>query len=81
MQQEALEYVFNSYGKVEKVHIMAGKAKSGQSCAFVEYETAEQAEIAIATLHEKYEIKPGDGNIIVKQAGEKGKGKGKSGPY
>lgn len=65
---EALEFVFKSYGNVLKSHIMAGKAKSGQSCAFVEYSTAEEAEVAIATLHEKYEIKPGAGTIVVKWA-------------
>lgn len=74
---EALEYVFNSYGKVQKVHIMAGKSNSGQSCAFVEYSTSQEADVAIQTLNDKYEIKPGAGMIMVKRA--KG-GNSKGGP-
>lgn len=80
IQQDALEYVFGNYGKVVKVHIMIGRAKSGQSCAFIEYSTADEADVAIATLNDKYEIKPGDGNIMVKHA-QSDKGKGSSGPY
>mmetsp|Transcript_12237 Transcript_12237/g.27730 ORF Transcript_12237/g.27730 Transcript_12237/m.27730 type:complete len:262 (-) Transcript_12237:118-903(-) len=66
--QEALMIVFNSYGMVTNVHIMTGKSKSGQSCAFVEYSNAVEAQTAVVTLHEKYEIRPGDGPIVVKFA-------------
>eukprot|EP00438_Fugacium_kawagutii_P011980 Skav236739 [mRNA] locus=scaffold3352:294820:301513:+ [translate_table: standard] len=66
--EEALNYVFRSYGTVVKTFIMSGRSKSGQNCAFVEYESTDQAETAIATLHDKYEIKPGAGTILVKRA-------------
>lgn len=66
--QEVISQVFGTYGTVTNVHIMAGKAKSGQSCAFVEYSTPTEAETAVLTLHEKYEIRPGDGHIAVKFA-------------
>lgn len=66
--QEVLTQVFGTYGTVTNIHIMAGKAKSGQSCAFVEYSTPTEAETAVLTLHEKYEIRPGDGHIAVKFA-------------
>eukprot|EP00403_Amphidinium_massartii_P039932 CAMPEP_0178436426 /NCGR_PEP_ID=MMETSP0689_2-20121128/34433_1 /TAXON_ID=160604 /ORGANISM="Amphidinium massartii, Strain CS-259" /LENGTH=191 /DNA_ID=CAMNT_0020058521 /DNA_START=170 /DNA_END=745 /DNA_ORIENTATION=+ len=75
--QEALMQVFNTYGMVTNVHIMAGKAKSGQSCAFVEYGDPGQARIACDTLHEKYEIRPGDGPIVVKFASNQNR----SSPY
>merc|ERR1712216_1101791 len=68
IQQDAIKMVFGTYGNVTNIHIMAGKSKSGQSCAFVEYSTPIEAETAILTLHEKYEIRPGAGNILVKYA-------------
>mmetsp|Transcript_47279 Transcript_47279/g.112343 ORF Transcript_47279/g.112343 Transcript_47279/m.112343 type:complete len:264 (-) Transcript_47279:26-817(-) len=65
---DQLQYVFKAYGNVLKTFIMSGKSKSGQNCAFVEYELFDEAETAIQTLHEKYEIKPGAGPIFVKRA-------------
>ncbi|CAE7262313.1 BRN1 [Symbiodinium natans] len=65
---DQLQYVFKAYGNVLKTFIMSGKSKSGQNCAFVEYELSDEAETAIQTLHEKYEIKPGSGPIFVKRA-------------
>jgi len=81
IKEESLTYVFGTYGKVATVHVMAGKAKSGQACAFIEMGTVEEAETAIATLHEKYEIRPGDGPIMVKFGKPGGKGKDRSSPY
>eukprot|EP00928_Gymnodinium_smaydae_P048605 TRINITY_DN32503_c0_g1_i1.p2 TRINITY_DN32503_c0_g1~~TRINITY_DN32503_c0_g1_i1.p2 ORF type:complete len:316 (-),score=83.09 TRINITY_DN32503_c0_g1_i1:53-1000(-) len=78
IDEEALKYVFSQYGNVERIHLMSGKSKSGQSCAFVHYSTKDEAETAIATLHEKYEIRPGDGTILVKLASDR---KGKAAPY
>lgn len=66
--QEAVQFVFGNYGTVTNIHVMAGKSKSGQSCAFVEYVSPLEAETAILTLHEKYEIRPGEGVILVKYA-------------
>lgn len=68
IQQDAVKMVFGTYGTVTNVHIMSGKSKSGQSCAFVEYTTPLEAETAILTLSEKYEIRPGEGPITVKYA-------------
>merc|ERR1712129_330731 len=68
IQQEAIRMVFAHYGNVTNIHIMQGKSRSGQACAFVEYATALEAETAILTLHEKYEIRPGEGAIMVKYA-------------
>ena len=51
-----------------RAYIMAGKSNSGQSCAFVEYSSAAEADVAIQTLHDKYEIRPGAGMILVKRA-------------
>mmetsp|Transcript_9651 Transcript_9651/g.14347 ORF Transcript_9651/g.14347 Transcript_9651/m.14347 type:complete len:228 (+) Transcript_9651:76-759(+) len=72
IQEEALRMVFGSYGTVTNIHIMGGKSKSGQACSFVEYSNATEAETAILTLHEKYEIRPGEGAILVKWANSGG---------
>lgn len=68
IQEEAINIVFSHYGTVTNIYIMTGKAKSGQSCAFVEYSAPIEAETAVLTLHEKYEIRQGDGPILVKYA-------------
>merc|ERR1719356_504183 len=78
IQQEALMMVFGHYGSVTNVHIMQGKSRSGQACAFIEYSKPVEAETAILTLHEKYEIRPGEGNIWVKHANQSGP---RSNPY
>lgn len=74
---EAVNMVFSHYGTVTNIHIMVGKAKSGQSCAFVEYAGAIEAETAILTLHDKYEIRKGEGPILVKYANSQAR----SAPY
>lgn len=68
IQDEAINMVFSHYGSVTNIHIMSGKSRSGQSCAFVEYGAPIEAETAILTLNEKYEIRPGEGPILVKYA-------------
>mmetsp|Transcript_101375 Transcript_101375/g.295323 ORF Transcript_101375/g.295323 Transcript_101375/m.295323 type:complete len:260 (+) Transcript_101375:95-874(+) len=70
--QEAVSTVFSHYGTVTNIHIMLGKSRSGQACAFVEYAAPIEAETAVLTLHEKYEIRPGDGAILVKYANSGG---------
>jgi hypothetical protein len=42
------------------------------------YSTVDEAETAVAAMQTGYEIRPGEGNIVVKSA-EAGKGKGKGG--
>ncbi|CAK0855256.1 unnamed protein product [Prorocentrum cordatum] len=80
-----LEYVFKTYGSVTNVHVMGQKAIKGCVSAFVDYSTPQECDVAIATLHDKYEIQPGLGPITVKHAAPKGKdkgqGKGKFQPY
>jgi len=80
--QEALEYVFKNYGRLEDVFIMSGRSDTGQSGAFIVYESASDAKTCLNAMSNGYEIRPGEGNILVKFAdgdrkGGKGKGKGK----
>jgi len=72
IQQDAIRMVFGTYGTVVDVHIMAGKSKSGQACAFVSYSNQHEADTSILTLNDKYEIRPGEGPITVKYATNQG---------
>jgi len=68
VSEEALRYVFGTYGKVANIRLMGGGARNGSVCAFVEFNVKEDADTAVRTLHEVYEMKPGTGKIIVKKA-------------
>eukprot|EP00928_Gymnodinium_smaydae_P094972 TRINITY_DN807_c0_g1_i1.p2 TRINITY_DN807_c0_g1~~TRINITY_DN807_c0_g1_i1.p2 ORF type:complete len:399 (-),score=92.80 TRINITY_DN807_c0_g1_i1:93-1289(-) len=83
IDRESLDMVFKTYGTVEDIHVLNERGPSGQSCAFVKYANQHDAKQAIAAMESGYEIRPGEGNIIVKMAstrrnkGDKGdKGKG-----
>jgi hypothetical protein len=79
ISREALVAVFSTYGTVLDVHLMTGKSRSGAACALIEYSNTTEAQTAIATLHQKYEIRPGAGMITVRIfEGSKGKGKSAS---
>jgi len=66
IQENALEYVFGTYGKVQKVHILTQNPKNGAVAALVELSSAEEADTAIASLNDKYEIRQGYGPLLVK---------------
>lgn len=70
--REAIDMVFSTYGRVDDIHIMTGRSRSGQSCAFVTYTSAGEAKTAISAMQAGYEIRPGEGTILVKHADEKG---------
>lgn len=79
IQESAIEYVFGTYGTVEKVHLMTGKVKQGSISAFVEYGDSEEASTAIMSLDNKYEIRKGYGPLQVRLANASASsGKGKS---
>lgn len=71
IQESAVDYVFSTYGKVEKIHLMTGKVRHGCISAFVEFTTPEEANTAISSLDNKYEIRGGYGPITVKLANAK----------
>ena len=62
--------MFKVYGSVQDIHIMPGKSRMGnhKMSAFIRYGVVEHANHAIASMNTGYEIRPGEGNIIVKQA-------------
>merc|ERR1719282_2223402 len=77
--REAIDMVFSTYGRVDDIHIMTGRSRSGQSCAFVTYTSASEAKSAISAMGVGYEIRPGEGHILVKHADEKGHREGGGG--
>jgi len=83
IDKRSLDMVFSNYGRVEDLHIMTGKSKTGQAAAFVVYADEFSAKQAVAAMAQGYEIRPGEGNITVRFADDKGRGKGddRSRPY
>merc|ERR1712025_31874 len=67
----SLYTVFGAYGVVKSVFVMRTGSASGHACAFVEYGTEFEAQTAINTLHNKYEIRPGEGPISVRKSNSK----------
>lgn len=66
--KDAIEYVFSNYGRVTDIHIMTGRSKSGMAAAFILYDSVDQAKKCLMAMQQGYEIRPGQGNIIVKYA-------------
>lgn len=64
--KKQLQYVFQNYGTVKDIILMQGKSHSGHSCAIIEYTNEAEARTSILTLHQKYEIKRGEGPIVVR---------------
>mmetsp|Transcript_62203 Transcript_62203/g.98204 ORF Transcript_62203/g.98204 Transcript_62203/m.98204 type:complete len:269 (+) Transcript_62203:53-859(+) len=77
IREEAMDMVFGTYGRVEDIHIMTGRSKTGQAAAFVRYRDAHSARAAIAAMAQGYEIRPGEGNIHVRYADDRKKGDGR----
>jgi len=73
IDERAIDYVFKTYGRVVKIHIMTGKKVNDRISAFVEYAGPRDADTAIAALHGNYEIRPGFGPLTVKHATPKPK--------
>ena len=65
-----LRALFNTYGEVLDVYILASKAsQEGQrGCAFVRYSTPQSCAMAIEALHGKYAMKTGELPLVVRYA-------------
>mmetsp|Transcript_141785 Transcript_141785/g.250526 ORF Transcript_141785/g.250526 Transcript_141785/m.250526 type:complete len:641 (+) Transcript_141785:352-2274(+) len=68
IKDAAVEYVFSTYGKVINIHIMSKKNADGHVAALVDYRDVEDADTAILSLNNKYEIRPGYGPLQVRKA-------------
>jgi len=85
IQKETLEIVFQNYGSLQDIHIMKGRSNfNDQSCAFVRYASVDEAQSCVQAMAAGYEIRPGEGPIVVKFAADRGgkdEGKGYNRPY
>merc|ERR1712112_559878 len=74
IDKESMHSVFSAYGNVRAIALLQSKKMDpetgavGQASAFVVYDNEYEAKTAINTLHERYEIRPGEGPITVKVA-------------
>lgn len=73
IKESALEYVFGTYGKVGKIHLMSRPNERGLVAAFVDYMDLDDADTAIESLNGKYEIRQGSGYIQVRRANARSK--------
>lgn len=66
-----LEHLFGQHGHVLGLQLLTASGRSGgpgQICAIIRYPRSADAEAAIVALHNKHEVRPGDGPIVVKLA-------------
>lgn len=62
---EEIEAAFSQFGSIVEVYIMGGnRSKSGQSSAFVKFQTFEACEYAIAEMHMKGKIRATDSALL-----------------
>merc|ERR1719506_3636625 len=68
--EKELRALFNTYGEVLYVYILASKAsQEGQrGCAFVRYASPQSCVVAINALHGKYAMKAGELPLVVRYA-------------
>lgn len=66
-----LEHLFGQHGNVLGLQLLTAGGRGagpGQICAIIRYNNNADAETAIRALHNKHEVRPGDGPIVVKLA-------------
>ena len=68
ISEKALQYVFNTYGRVDMLEVLPEQDAKGAISALVTYHTEDDAECAILSLSGKYEIQVGYGPIILESA-------------
>lgn len=64
-----LEHLFGQHGHVLGLQLLGGGGGArGQMCAIIRYSSSDDAEASIEALHGQYEVRAGDGPIVVKLA-------------
>ena len=72
VDRDDLIAIFSPFGHIDSVHLMQGKSKSGQACAFITYQYPGPAQKAIDVLSGVYVIDEGSPGISVRFADSEG---------
>lgn len=71
VNEEQLRGVFSQYGRVKEVHFIKDRSSNKfRGCAFVHYETKEEADAAIEALSGKYKLLDSKRELVVRYAGK-----------
>ena len=68
VDRDDLIAIFSPFGHIDSVHLMQGKSKSGQSCAFITYQYPGPAKKAIESLSGNYYIEESAPPVTVRYA-------------
>ncbi|KAI4329748.1 hypothetical protein MLD38_028096 [Melastoma candidum] len=66
--EDEVSEVFSEYGNIKDLHILRGSQKTSKGCAFIKYETKEQALSALEALNGKHRMEGSSVPLVVKWA-------------
>merc|ERR1740139_1794154 len=69
----AVQQVFQTFGQIHEVHLMAPSAKTGDRCAFVSFLSTAAAQSAVEQLNGRFQMPPSPRTIVVQLAKESNK--------
>lgn len=79
VSQDEVQSVFSAYGRLTEVNVLPVKSRTGQACAFVHYESKDNADRCLEAMKSGYQFRTGDSTIIRVEIPGSEKGKGKKG--
>ncbi|XP_056171743.1 RNA-binding protein BRN1 isoform X2 [Syzygium oleosum] len=68
VSEDEVAAVFSKYGTIKDLHILRGSQKTSKGCAFIKYETKEQALAALDALNGKHKMEGSSVPLVVKWA-------------
>ncbi|KAI4340235.1 hypothetical protein MLD38_025094 [Melastoma candidum] len=66
--EDEVSKVFLEYGNIKDLHVLRGSQKTSKGCAFIKYETKEQALSALEALNGKHKMEGSSVPLVVKWA-------------
>ncbi|KAJ4954613.1 hypothetical protein NE237_011396 [Protea cynaroides] len=68
ISDDEVSALFSKYGTVKDLQILQGTQQTGKGCAFLKYETKEQALAALEAINGKYKMEGSSVPLVVKWA-------------